>query len=288
MTRRLLPATLALVAGCASGGGTPEQTPSVPAAPRAAAQPTDSGPIRLGPSALQYVVTRRIDRVQEFAGQEQRSSLGFSIYVAVTIRGPAVASGYPTTFTIDSITADSGLALPPGVNLDLARGLGYSGVLTPVGDFRGVPSDSTAARALASILGGFRDFYPRLPPAGLVLGAAWIDTITRIEPSGVFDQLTITSIHESRAAAWEAGDAGRMLRIDVAGTVTLAGRGQQAGEPVELDGTGTMNATEFVAADGRYLGGVSRDSTSLAITLRAQGMVVPIRQVTRSSITVLP
>ena len=44
----------------------------------------------------------------------------------------------------------------------------------------------------------------------------------------------------------------------------------------------------FIAADGRYLGGESRDSTSLTVHLAVQGLAVPVTQVTHTTVAVLP
>src|SRR5207249_5709117 len=44
----------------------------------------------------------------------------------------------------------------------------------------------------------------------------------------------------------------------------------------------------FIAADGRYLGGESRDSTTLTVRLTVQGVAIPVTQVTHTTVAVLP
>lgn len=292
MPRHLLVLGSALAVACASGQAARPSGTSPGAAGGPAAQPAASRgaqEIRLGPSTLRYRVERRIESVQELPSQQQVSRLGFTIFVTASIRGPADSVGHPATFTIDSIVADSGVILPITVRLDAARGLSFAGTVTAEAEFRNsTPSDSVVAQGLARILGNFRDFYPHLPAAGVTLGAAWTDTISRTEKVGIFERLTVTAINVSRAGALEDRGGSHSLRIDVNATVTLAGAGEQGGQPVRLEGSGTRTGVEFMSVDGRYLGGESRDSIAQTITLSLQGLVVPVRQVSHSLVTVLP
>jgi hypothetical protein len=237
---------------------------------------------------LRYVIHRRIDISQSLQGQESSSRLGFSIFATSTIRGPADTAGYPTTITVDSILADSGVALPVTINLAAARGLVFSGVLLPSGELRNpTPSDTTIAQAMTQILGTFRDFYPRLPAPGLTLGAQWTDTLSRSERAGAFDRVTATAITGSRASAIVERDGAHSVQIQSDAIVTLAGNGNQGGQPMTLQGAGTRHSLAFVAVDGRYLGGEWLDSTNLSIGLPLQGLTVPVRQVSYSLIRVL-
>ena len=295
MPRRLL-VLGSLAVACASGRAARpsgvETGPGAPAPP--AAQPAGGGSrespgVRLLPSTLRYRIERRIESVQELPNQQQVARLGFAIFVTTSIRGPADSGGHPTTFTIDSIVADSGVFLPITVRLDAARGLSFVGKVTAEAEFRNsTPSDSAVAQGLARILGDFRDFYPHLPAGGVTLGAAWTDTISRTEKVGIFDRLTVTAINRSRAAALEDRGGSHSVRIEVNSTVTLSAAGEQGGQPVRLEGSGTRAGVEFVSVDGRYLGGESRDSIAQTITLSLQGLVVPVRQVSHSLVTVLP
>lgn len=272
--------------GCTPATGVPRPTPS---AESSGAQPTSPELVRYAPATTRYRIHRRIESVQAFSGAEQRTSLGFSIFVMAAVGGPADSTGFPTTFAIDSIALDSGVVLPMFIDLDAARGLRFTGVLTPAGEFRdGVPSDTGAASALTRIIGGFREFYPRIPPQGITLGGAWTGTVAHNDQFGVVDRVTVTTTDSARAAEWEDRDDVRSLRVEIRSIVSLTGSGQQAGQAVELTGSGTRRGVEYIAADGRYLGGVSRDSTALTITLHAQGLIVPVRQVALSIVQVLP
>ena len=293
MARRLLVVGSVLAAACASGGtgaGGPSTTrPTVSASP--AAQPAKRPAvevIRLGPSALRYVVHQRVHVEQDFAGLPPTLDLGFRIFCGATIAGPADSAGYPTTFSVDSILPDSGVTLPPTINLTAAKGLVFRGRLAPTGEFRNaVPSDSAVAQSLGQLLGRFRNFYPRLPAEGLKLGVAWTDTVSATDKGGGADVTTKSIIH-SNAAAWEDRAGTRTLRLEVNSTFEFSGTGEGGGQPFQLAGGGARSGVEFVAQDGRYLGGESRDSTNLTITLPTQGVVIPRRQISRVTVTVLP
>ena len=78
------------------------------------------------------------------------------------------------------------------------------------------------------------------------------------------------------------------MRIESGATYNLAGSGQNGGQAFEVNGSGTTTGRSFIAEDGRFLGGESQDSTSLTISLPAQGLAIPVTQVLRSSVLVRP
>jgi hypothetical protein len=243
--------------------------------------------VRLGPSALKYLMHQVVHIEQEFQGMRQPLDIGLRIYFQVIISGPADTVGYPTTIAIDSIAPDSGTTVPMGINVGSAKGLSFRGRLSPRGELRNqVPSDSAAAQALSPIVGSFRNFFPRIPPGGLTLGAAWTDTTS--ENDRAAGNITITSVNHSKAAAWEDRNGARALRLEVTSDFTIQGNGQQAGQPFEVSGTGLRSGVDFLAIDGRYLGRQSQDSTNMTISLPIQAMTIPRTQVSRTTVTVLP
>jgi len=245
--------------------------------------------VRFGPSALKYLIRRQISATQTFQGQTSSSRLGFRLFVHATIRGPADSLGYPATVTVDSIVADSGVALPVTINLAAARGLSYSGVLSPSGELKNsTPSDTVIARGLSQVLANFRDFYPGIPRDGLTLNAAWTDTTSRTDRAGIFDRVTVTTIATSRATAIEELAGAHAIRVEVSAVLAITGAGNQGGQELNLAGRGTRRGIEYVAVDGRFLGGEATDSTDLEIAVPAQGQVVSIKQIARSIVQVLP
>jgi hypothetical protein len=224
---------------------------------------------------------------QEFQGMRQPLDYGLRAFFAVTITGPADTSGYPTTITIDSIAPDSGTTVPMGINLSAARGLSFAGRLGAKGEFRTrTMSDSVAAQSLSPVIGAFKNFFPRLPPGGATLGATWTDTTT--ESDRAAGTVEVTSYNRAYADAWDQRNGARCLRVEIGSTFTIKGSGQQMGQPFEVAGNGVRSGLDYIAADGRYMGGESHDSLSMTITLTMQSMTIPRTQVSKTTVTVLP
>jgi hypothetical protein len=259
------------------------------ATPGAIAEPTpSSSAVRFGPGALRYVVHQHVRMEHDRIDMPPLSQLGWRTFIAATVTGPAVAAGYPAIFTVDSIKPDSGVSLPPWIDLTGARGLRFIGHLAPTGEFvGGRASDSAVAENVAMLVGRFQSFYPRIPAAGVALGDTWTDTLTLVDRGGgrLSTRKTVRRVH---AAAWEDTPGGRALRLEVSEQYELSELGSGGGQPFEAKGTGVSASVERLGAGGRFLGTESRDSSNLVITLTAQGLTIPRRQVTTTIVTVLP
>ena len=298
MIRRLLLVGAAFTAACATGSrGTPAvAAPALTPAPGApTTAPATEAPsahhadvVRYGPSALRYVVHRRLHIQQALGDQTQAQDVGARIFVATAITGPADSIGYPATFLVDSIVADSGTPPPIVDNISKVRKLVFAGRVAPRGELvNALASDSAVAQSVVQLLGNFRDFLPRLPVGGLKLGSAWTDTVETSQ-KGSGSEVSRRTITLSTAAGWEDRLGTRSVRVEGSQTYRVAGGGKNAGQPFELSGAGTGSGVAYIAADGRYLGGESQDSTTLTVRLPVQGVAVPVIQVTRTTVAVLP
>jgi hypothetical protein len=294
----------ASVAACAGGGrstATPQASVPAPGAPVTGAHPEapSSGTagtvaikhldvVRYGPSALRYVVHRQLHIQQVLGEQTTAQNVGARIFVAAAITGPTDSVGYPATFVVDSIVADSGTPAPIVDNVAKVRKLVFAGRVAPRGEFvNSLASDSALAQSVVQLLGNFRDFLPRLPSDGLRPGAAWTDTVETTQ-KGSGSEVSRHAITQATAAAWEDYVGARRLRITGTQTYRVAGGGKNAGQPFELSGAGSGSGVSYIGADGRYLGGEWQDSTTLTVRLPVQGVSVPVVQVTRVSVAVLP
>jgi len=297
MIRRLLLAGTALTAACAPGSrGTPAAAPALTPAPGVPpTSPATEGAsahrpdvVRYGPSAVRYVVHRRLHIQQALGDQTQAQDVGARIFVATAITGPADSIGYPATFLVDSIVADSGTPPPIVDNVNKVRKLVFAGRVASRGEFvNALASDSAVAQSVVQLLGNFRDFLPRLPLDGVKPGGAWTDTVETSQ-KGSGSEVSRRTITHSTAAGWEDRLGTRSVRVDGSQTYRVAGGGKNAGQPFELSGAGTGSGVAYIAADGRYLGGEWQDSTTLTVRLPVQGVAVPVIQVTRTTVAVLP
>jgi hypothetical protein len=286
-----------LTSACAGSRGAPPPSPSPEPTPYAPANSTTPAPpaarpadaIRYRPSAVRYVVHRQLHIEQALAGdQTQSQNIGARIFVVAAITGPADSVGYPASFAVDSIVADSGAPAPIADNMSKVRKLVFIGRVAPRGEFvNAVPSDSALAQGAVQLLGSFRDFLPRLPSDGLRLGVTWTDTVeTTLKGSG--SEVSRRTITEATAAEWLDHMGARSLRVVTSQTFRVAGSGKNMGQPFEMSGAGTGSSVAYVAADGRYLGGEAQDSTALTVRLTVQGVAVPVTQLTRTTVAVLP
>jgi hypothetical protein len=275
--------------GTVAAPGAAIPTPSPVAPPVVTVPITRAGGdvVRLGPSALRYVVHHRSHVEEQYPGQTRTADQGLRVFLAATIVGPADSTGYPLTFTVDSVVLDSGTTLPPTINLAAGRGLRYTGHLTPTGEFKQTStSDSSIAQLLVQVTGSFRNFYPRMPLTGLKPGADWTDTTSSNDRVAI--DVNIKVVAHSRTGTWEERNGSRCLRVESNSTYSVAGSGTQMNQPLEVTGTGSRTSVQFVAVDGRYLGGEAHDSSAIVVGVPMQGMTVPVRQITHSTVTVLP
>lgn len=296
MIRRLLLAGTALLAACAAGSrGTSTAAPAINPAPGATTTAAADVPpthrpdaVRYGPSASRYVVHRQVHIQQTLDDRPQSQDVGARIFVAAAITGPADSVGYPTTFVVDSIVADSGTPPPIVDNVNKVRKLVFAGRVAPRGEFvNALASDSALAQSVVQLLGNFRDFLPRLPIDGVKPGAAWTDTVETTQ-KGIGSEVSRRTVTQATAVGWEDHLGTRSVRVDANQTYRVAGGGKNAGQPFELSGAGTATSVAYIAVDGRYLGGAWQDSTTLTVRLPMQGQAVPVVQVTRATIAVLP
>ncbi len=270
---------------------TPANLPAAPPAVPPVAPPVAPSPtagLHIGPSILHYVAHQALHAEQQLPGQAtQIIDRGTKLFFTATIVGPADSLGYRLTFTVDSIALDSGTTLPLSIDLHAAHGLVYAGRLTTSGaSSLTLVSDSTRAAAFVQLLGLLRTFYPRMPRTGLVPGAEWTDT-TSADDRVVID-VTRRAVNNSHVATWEERAGVRALRLDVASTYAVSGKGTQANQPVEVTGSGTETTRHFIAADGRYLGAEGTDSSTITVAFPYQTVSIPAVRVLRSTIVAQP
>lgn len=285
---RSLPFVLALtVVACSSQYTTPEAGPAPPV-PKQPPPMAGASLLTLAPGTNRYLLHQHVHIQQDFAGLPPSVDLGYALYLTTVIGDAADSIGYPTSFTIDSVSVDSGSQIPPQINLAAARGLTINGRLSRTGEFLNpTPSDSGVAASLGNLMPRFRNFFPRLPEGGVAPGMSWTDT-TQTNDSSAASTVTTTSINQRSATSWEERDSVRALRLEVTATFQFNGSGEQSGASFTLQGSGTASGVQFLAADGQYLGGQSSDSTSVTIDLPAQGYSIPRQQLARTRVTPLP
>ncbi len=272
-------AAVALAAACATPhAAPPARTPTPTPVPLPAAIPPAQAPaapagVLYGPSALRYVMHQRVHQEQDYGMGTQTQDLAYRVFVSATITGPADTAGYPATLTIDSLVLDSGVVLAPPLSAE--------------GEFRHrTPSDSARARLVGQFLGGFRNFYPRLPATGAAPGANWTDTSTTTDTTST-GIVTTRGVTQSGAAGYAPHGGTQSLEIHFNAALAVSGSGEANGQRFTLEGQTTQTGLAYVAADGRYLGAEVADSTDLAFIFLMGGRA-PVRRVAHITVQVLP
>ena len=293
-------AAASILAACATGAPAPRTEPApaeTPAPPGPAPADTPAPVVvpppvmaRLAPQHGRFLAHQVVEIHNDYEGLPPRQVIGYQSWFTVTVRDTAdTAHRLATIFVVDSIVADSGVLLPPTMNLFAARGLTVTGWVAPTGELQDpVYSDSGVVQSLSLLLGWFRRFFPHLPADGVAAGREWSDTLTTTEPGSAATVARTTELRARAAAAWESRPEGEALRLDAAETYEFTGSGDGGGQPLVLRGTGMRAGTDYISADGRYLGGTSRDSVALTITLPQQGITIPQRQLGTLSVQLLP
>ena len=291
MSRRpfLYPALL-LSAACGGGYRAPGQPAPAPAPSAPSAAPARTT-LQLSSGTTRYLVRQEVHIQQDYAGLPPTIDLKYSLYLTAVVGSTADSTGLPTTFTVDSVAVDSGSQLPPQINLSAARGFQISGRLGVTGEFVSGPCDtSSAAATLGSLLPRFRSFFPRLPAGGVAPDTSWTDSTTASDAANCTGGAAITTRSENHRAAttWEDRGGLRALRLETTALYQFNGSGDQGGAQFTLQGSGVGTGVQFLANDGRYLGGELRDSSTLTIDLPVQGISIPRRQIAHTTVTVLP
>ncbi len=284
--RRAVPLLAVALAAC--GGHTAQPAAPAPSAgSRPGAASADPAVLRYAPGASRYRMEVVSQVVQEVMGQTTDVSLTQNLLLSTSLS--ADGADLVLSVTVDSVSI---VGNSPGVDanaLNRARGSTTRVTLTPSGQPAGTPAPPDSNAVMQQLRRTFSEFLGTLPPGGLAPGTTWTDTInqTGTLPGGS-GQTTSRSIRQHRVAGWESHDGTRALRISTTGTFAVSGQGDVQGSPIELTGTGTANGDRWVSGSGVYLGSVSADSANLTVTVTSMGMVIPIRQASRTTVTRLP
>ena len=251
------------------GGGAPDLAPAPPT-------------LTFRADTVHYFQTGQRVVEQEFQGQVTQQESQLRAWISTALAGGT--GDLQAQIVLDSVTT-TGNVFAAG-DLSGMRGATWVGRLAPTGELLDLagPSDPGLANQMYNTM---TEFYPRLPPAGVAAGDAWVDTITSdVDVGGV--GLTIVTVNRHQAVGLQAWSAGEAFLIRVVSDYTLNGEGSQSGQPLALAGAGRRHTMEYLSPDGRYLGNVVADTSTYDITLTALGMSSPGRQWRHDTLRVVP
>ena len=220
---------------------------------------------------------------QQIEGNKQEGNFMLELLATAAVT-PLAPSRLRVSFVLDSMRAEGGMIT--AAEMGRAKGTRLSAVLGPDGQVTELAGDSLLSGQLQNVAASTKTFFPRIPAAGAEPGQQWVDT-TDTKTVGA-SQLTIHSINNRRVVEWTDHGGRRALRIEVTGQYTITGTGQQMGQDFTVNGTGQKLATQYLSADGHYLGSTTRDSSNVTVALTAMGMNIPSMTVRNDTVSTIP
>ena len=209
-------------------------------------------------------------------------SLAVTADAGDSTRFSVVGLSYLVEFTLDSVSQDprSSLRQPA---LDSVRGGAWSMLMTPSGGVGpiAVAWGSSIAESLSGELA--RLFFPTVPRDGAAPGSRWKDS-TQTMIGGLSVAQTEQALTDYSVPDQDLKTTPGVLRINASSRIRRWGTGQQGGQDIELEGTGTDSITYYLGPAGSFLGTVGADSVALTFTIPAVGQSVPVYQVGHYSV----
>lgn len=281
MTRRPL-ALAAVFATAACAGRTP--APAVPRTvvlPAAPAAPREAVTLAYVPGSARYRLVQTTQVVQEIMGQVNTTDLSSrQVLSAVITQG---TGNLALALTIDSIDMTDPTGAAAAVLA--ARGQTFRLVFAPSGLVVSTTAPDSMNPVFRQISSGLSDLLPRLPSPPVTAGQSWSDTVTR---SAGESTISTRLVRQHRVVGWEDHDGARALHITTTSAYTVTGTTEAQGQHIELDGNGVSTRDAFISAAGLFLGSVESDSALVNANVTSVGIVVPVHQTRRSTITRIP
>ncbi len=223
-----------------------------------------------GPGTFQYRVETQVHAVQEMMGQTQEATRNASQHITLKLdRQAGDVLGF--TITVDSTTADS-----PEMQAQSAKIVGkpVTGTISQLGEVLTftVPQDSAVEDAEFRNL---KQFFVRLPDKS-DRGAAIVDTLAdTLHTQGM--EIAQVVVMTSTVAGDTTINGEKAIILERTGNMTMTGDGEQGGQQLTLDGTGTVSGKLYVGSTG-LLNGQMENSAQINVSVPQQNMTIPITQ----------
>jgi hypothetical protein len=248
--------------------------------------PPADAPASVRPTTARYRVASHSTVQQDLQGQIQRTQLHLVYFTTLTV-APDTGNRMRATLIIDSILPDAVGIISPAERAR-AAGAQFSAVIEPDGRVSGhAGADSLLSLRLRQVATGFWQAYPRMPNGGVRPGEVSSDTTEMVSTSSD-GTVTVRSMNQRSALAWQDRGGVRTLPIRVESNYTVEGSGQQMGQPFTLSGTGSRTMMQSVSADGKFIGNQTSDSARIEVMLTQMGLSIPGTQVRADTVTLLP
>jgi len=239
------------------------------------------------PGRLRYHVTTVITRDQALGGG--RAPFDFSTttnqWIVLEV-APHAGDTLKIGITMDSIRVTSTLDAPPP-DIAVLQGAKFTGTMSPRGRiYTLTPTAGVADGKLVATALALKRFFVPLPSRALAAGASWADTVVEHPKIGTIS-ITSSSVTTYKVAGDTTVRGQKAWRIDRYTTIAQLGKGMEAGQPIEISGSGTITGMQFFTNAGVLLGGSSTQRTDLQEKMN-ESEGAPIQQTFKSTVELLP
>ncbi|MEO7038999.1 MAG: hypothetical protein ABI446_03395 [Gemmatimonadaceae bacterium] len=245
------------------------------------------GSAAYAPGKLRYHVTTVNTRAQPLGGG--RAPFDFTTttnqWIALEVT-PQSSDTLKIAMTVDSIRISSTLDAP-APDLSTYQGAKFAGTMSPRGHvYMLAPTGEASNEKLVAFSRALKRFLPPLPARSLAAGASWADTVVEHPNVGTI-KMTSSSVTTYKVAGDTTVKGQHAWRIDRYTTIAQLGKGLEAGQPLEVSGSGTVTGMQFFTDKGVLLGGSSTQRTDLQEKMN-ESEGAPIQQTFKSTVELLP
>jgi hypothetical protein len=239
------------------------------------------------PGKLRYHVTTVGTRSQPLGGG--RAPFDFTTttneWIAVEI-APQSKDTLKVGITVDSIRISSTLDAPPP-DVALLQGAKFTGTMSPRGHiFALQPAGGSTDPKLGATAVALKRILLPLPGRALAAGTSWADTVVEHPKMGTIN-ITSSSVTTYKVAGDTTVGGKHAWRIDRYTTIAQLGKGTEAGQPLEVSGSGSITGMHFFSDAGVLLGGTSTQRTDIQEKMN-ESEGAPIQQTFKSTVELLP
>ncbi|HEX9693042.1 MAG TPA: hypothetical protein VGA22_13185 [Gemmatimonadales bacterium] len=268
-----------VIAGClaACAGQPPSHSPPEPVPPQAFAY---------SPFTASYLFVSRGHTRQQIPGGEAANT-EYAFTIGLTAAVATDGENLMATVTVDSVPMLSGAAALVAGNITRAVGKSVRARMLPNGRLVSDDAPDPALGSLPQVASLLQDFFPRIPETGVTAGDRWIDSTSNATHSNGLD-LTTEAVRTYEAADGSDSGTGAFLEVVAEVVYTLTGSGVMSAQPIVVEGAGARRERFFLAANGAFLGGITRDSSAANATMSSIGVTIPIVQTRTDTLRIIP
>jgi hypothetical protein len=193
------------------------------------------------------------------------------------------------TITVDSIDVSSTDMDTQKPDLTWARGAKLVGTLSRTGKLYDLAPSEGSSPNLLALAAGFRHFFVAFPSPALHVGTTWADTVRdQVRNRSSFDSVLTETIASYKIAGDTTFAGQPVWRIERTSTISIAGDGKEGGQPLHMDGDGSIRSVQFVNPAGVYLGSKSTQTLRIVESFKETGEGAPQTQTIKSTIEPVP